>query len=256
MASGSSSVPPLTPGTNQKLNATLKNLYKGFNETRVARNIPRDPRDWASADVREWLLWAIRDFSLPNLCPDRLAGLSGRQLVEGGKERFMELTPPFVGDILWEHLDEMIHKDPPSTNPASDPGAVWGLPTPNVSNAVASAGSSGQFSPDSSSSVSSRNSSCGYSAPPPDHKPPPLLHQTLPPPLQHSQASYPQLDDPAFLPPGYDHSGLFLDKYASSQPPHASAPASSLHLHLYLNGTSCLPLLPPCRYGKVGSPER
>ena len=34
--------------------------------------------------------------------------MNGQVLCNLGKERFLELAPDFVGDILWEHLEQMI----------------------------------------------------------------------------------------------------------------------------------------------------
>lgn len=34
--------------------------------------------------------------------------MSGQDLCNLGKERFLELAPDYVGDILWEHLEQMI----------------------------------------------------------------------------------------------------------------------------------------------------
>lgn len=34
--------------------------------------------------------------------------MNGQMLCNLGKERFLELAPDFVGDILWEHLEQMI----------------------------------------------------------------------------------------------------------------------------------------------------
>lgn len=55
----------------------------------------------------QWLLWAINEFSLVNVNLQRF-GMNGQMLCNLGKERFLELAPDFVGDILWEHLEQMI----------------------------------------------------------------------------------------------------------------------------------------------------
>lgn len=31
--------------------------------------------------------------------------MHGRDIVGLGRERFLEIAPPFTGDILWEHLE-------------------------------------------------------------------------------------------------------------------------------------------------------
>lgn len=55
----------------------------------------------------QWLLWATNEFSLVNVNLQRF-GMNGQMLCNLGKERFLELAPDFVGDILWEHLEQMI----------------------------------------------------------------------------------------------------------------------------------------------------
>lgn len=34
--------------------------------------------------------------------------MSGQELCDLGKEGFLDLAPDFVGDILWEHLEQML----------------------------------------------------------------------------------------------------------------------------------------------------
>lgn len=55
----------------------------------------------------QWLLWATNEFSLVNVNLQRF-GMTGQVLCNLGKERFLELAPDFVGDILWEHLEQML----------------------------------------------------------------------------------------------------------------------------------------------------
>lgn len=55
----------------------------------------------------QWLLWATNEFSLVNVNLHQF-GMNGQMLCNLGKERFLELAPDFVGDILWEHLEQMI----------------------------------------------------------------------------------------------------------------------------------------------------
>ena len=31
--------------------------------------------------------------------------MSGKKMIEMGREAFLSRSPPFMGDILWEHLD-------------------------------------------------------------------------------------------------------------------------------------------------------
>lgn len=57
--------------------------------------------------MSQWLLWAANEFSLANMNFERFA-MNGQELCNLGKEHFLELAPDYVGDILWEHLDQMI----------------------------------------------------------------------------------------------------------------------------------------------------
>lgn len=66
-----------------------------------------DPWLWTEQQVCQWLLWATNEFSLVDVNLQRF-GMTGQVLCNLGKERFLELAPDFVGDILWEHLEQMI----------------------------------------------------------------------------------------------------------------------------------------------------
>ncbi|KAG9348275.1 hypothetical protein JZ751_002010 [Albula glossodonta] len=69
----------------------------------------RDPRQWTENHVREWLTWTVNEFSLKNVDFHKFC-MNGASLCALGKERFLDLAPDFVGDILWEHL-EMLQKE-------------------------------------------------------------------------------------------------------------------------------------------------
>lgn len=58
--------------------------------------------------MAEWLTWTVNEFSLKNVDFDKFV-MNGASLCAMGKERFLDLAPDFVGDILWEHL-EMLQK--------------------------------------------------------------------------------------------------------------------------------------------------
>lgn len=63
-----------------------------------------DPRLWKEADVGHWLCWATREFSLgSSSLPD--LKMSGKEMCALPKEAFLARFPPFMGDILFEHLD-------------------------------------------------------------------------------------------------------------------------------------------------------
>lgn len=58
--------------------------------------------------MAEWLTWTVNEFSLKNVDFDKFC-MNGAALCAMGKDRFLDLAPDFVGDILWEHL-EMLQK--------------------------------------------------------------------------------------------------------------------------------------------------
>ena len=89
---------------------------------RESVHMARDPRHWSREDVSQWLAWAVREFSLgagPHI--DTFVShlnMSGRQVCAMTKEQFLACAPPFMGDILWAHL-EILQKDAVTTEPGS-----------------------------------------------------------------------------------------------------------------------------------------
>lgn len=72
----------------------------------------------------QWLLWATNEFSLVNVNLQRF-GMNGQVLCNLGKERFLELAPDFVGDILWEHLEQLIKGARVGGERASEGWSFW-----------------------------------------------------------------------------------------------------------------------------------
>ena len=70
-----------------------------------------DPRDWSDADIKHWLNWAIKEFSLDGVNLSNF-NMKGKEMCGLGKEGFLARVPPFMGDILWEHLDMMLKGEP------------------------------------------------------------------------------------------------------------------------------------------------
>ncbi|XP_064208622.1 protein C-ets-1-like isoform X2 [Anguilla rostrata] len=102
-------VPLLTPGSKEMMSQALKATFSGFTKEQQRLGIPKDPRQWTESHVAEWLMWTVNEFSLKNV-DFRKFCVNGAGLCALGKERFLDLAPDFVGDILWEHL-EMLQKD-------------------------------------------------------------------------------------------------------------------------------------------------
>lgn len=63
-----------------------------------------DPMQWSETQVVQWLNWAIHEFTLEGVNVNNFA-MRGNELCKMEKEKFLKLAPPFMGDILWEHLD-------------------------------------------------------------------------------------------------------------------------------------------------------
>lgn len=66
-----------------------------------------DPWLWNESQVCQWLVWAANEFSLETVNFQKFI-MTGQELCSLGKEHFLELAPDFVGDILWEHLEQMM----------------------------------------------------------------------------------------------------------------------------------------------------
>ena len=108
-----STAPPLTPGSHKNFGDVLKNTYGTWDKDSERLGIPRDPRLWSQENVSHWLAWAIREFSLQGPHCDTFVShlaMCGRQVCSMTKEEFLQCAPPFMGDILWAHL-EILQKE-------------------------------------------------------------------------------------------------------------------------------------------------
>ncbi|XP_066476463.1 protein C-ets-2 [Tiliqua scincoides] len=108
--SNSCELPLLTPCSKAVMSQALKATFSGFTKEQRRLGIPNNPWLWTQHQVCQWLLWAANEFSLVNVNIERFA-MNGQELCNLGKEHFLELAPDFVGDILWEHLDQMIKEN-------------------------------------------------------------------------------------------------------------------------------------------------
>ena len=93
---------PLTPGTSQKMSQALLDSFKSFEK--VQYDIPKDPALWTDSHITKWLQWAIQEFHLENINMNNFR-MNGQTLVKMPKEEFLQLAPPFMGDILLEHIE-------------------------------------------------------------------------------------------------------------------------------------------------------
>ncbi|KAM4620110.1 protein C-ets-2 [Polymixia lowei] len=106
---GPCSVPLLTPCSKAVMSQALKDSFSGFSKVQRCFGISNNPRKWTKQHVLQWLQWAVSEFSLANFNYFKF-DMNGQELCDLGKEQFLQLAPDFVGDILWEHLDQMMRE--------------------------------------------------------------------------------------------------------------------------------------------------
>uniref|UniRef100_A0A673Z5S3 ETS proto-onco 2, transcription factor n=1 Tax=Salmo trutta TaxID=8032 RepID=A0A673Z5S3_SALTR len=104
---GPCSVPLLTPCSKAVMSQALKDSFSGFSKVQRCCGISNNPHKWTKQHVMQWLHWAASEFSLANVHFFKF-DMNGQELCDLGKESFLDLAPDFVGDILWEHLDQMM----------------------------------------------------------------------------------------------------------------------------------------------------
>ncbi|XP_069745019.1 protein C-ets-2 [Narcine bancroftii] len=104
---GNNEVPLLTPVSKAVMSQALKESFSGFVKEQRRLAIPKDPCVWTEEHVNQWLHWAVNEFSLQNVNFQKFY-MTGQVLCHLGKEGFLELAPDFIGDILWEHLEQLM----------------------------------------------------------------------------------------------------------------------------------------------------
>ena len=62
-----------------------------------------DPMCWTKEHVKQWIQWAVKEFSLKEIEVGRF-DMDGRELCRLTREDFMKLAPAYNGDILMAHL--------------------------------------------------------------------------------------------------------------------------------------------------------
>ncbi|KAJ7427984.1 hypothetical protein WISP_02344 [Willisornis vidua] len=116
-------VPLLTPSSKEMMSQALKATFSGFAKEQQRLGIPKDPQQWTETHVRDWVMWAVNEFSLKEVDFQKFC-MNGAALCALGKECFLELAPDFVGDILWEHL-EILQKEEVKPFPVNGGSATY-----------------------------------------------------------------------------------------------------------------------------------
>ncbi|XP_059610180.1 DNA-binding protein Ets97D [Phlebotomus argentipes] len=75
-----------------------------FKRDQARLQIPDNPRDWTTAQVRHWLQWAVRQFNLTQI---KLSDwcISGKDLCNIELPEFKKKVPNDPGDLFWTHLE-------------------------------------------------------------------------------------------------------------------------------------------------------
>lgn len=97
-----------------------------FKRDQQRLKIPDNPADWSEAEVKHWILWAVRQFNLALINPSDWS-ISGKQLCEVTLEEFKQKVPHDPADLFWTHLEllrkckfvAVLQKHPPNLNPAA-----------------------------------------------------------------------------------------------------------------------------------------
>lgn len=63
-----------------------------------------DPTLWSTDHVRQWLEWAVKEYSLLDVDVLLFQNIDGKELCKMTKEDFQRLTPSYNADILLSHL--------------------------------------------------------------------------------------------------------------------------------------------------------
>lgn len=101
-------------------------IDNNFRKELVRLGFSDDPAEWTVAQVRHWLQWAVRQFSLTKI---RLQdwSITGRKLCDLSLEEFQEKVPVDPGDTFWTHLELLrkckmvaIRGEPDFDNPSDE----------------------------------------------------------------------------------------------------------------------------------------
>ncbi|XP_012563171.1 transcriptional regulator ERG-like isoform X2 [Hydra vulgaris] len=91
----------IPPTKRSLMNEDTKSETQQDDDKRVI--VPADPMCWTNEHVRQWVQWAIKEFSLKEVNIDAFT-MTGQLLCKFTREEFLRLAPAYNGDILMAHL--------------------------------------------------------------------------------------------------------------------------------------------------------
>lgn len=126
-----------------------KPLMPDYEETEKRVIVPADPTCWTKEHVKQWVNWAVKEFSLRDVDLGRFC-MTGRDLCRLSRDEFLKLAPAFNGDILMAHLcvlrkaplPNLTTDDidsalaPPLTHPGPQCNARSGTASPRITSAA------------------------------------------------------------------------------------------------------------------------
>ncbi|XP_048476564.1 retroviral integration site protein Fli-1 homolog [Rhincodon typus] len=89
------------------------------NEKRVI--VPADPCVWSQEHVRQWLDWAVKEYTLSDIDSHLFQNIDGKELCKMTKEDMMRLTTTYNTEILLSHLNYLRENSPTFSYPNSNP---------------------------------------------------------------------------------------------------------------------------------------
>lgn len=63
-----------------------------------------DPSQWSETHVMVWLKWIAQEFNILGINPANFT-MRGKDLCQLKRDEFLDLAPPYLGEIMWEHLE-------------------------------------------------------------------------------------------------------------------------------------------------------
>ncbi|XP_060717587.1 fli-1 proto-oncogene, ETS transcription factor-related sequence isoform X2 [Tachysurus vachellii] len=91
--------------------------------------VPADPEVWTQDHVRQWVEWAIKEYSLVDVDVSLFLPLDGKTLCKMTKEDMMRLTSPYNTDVLLSHLNYLRQSSPTFSYPTTPTNTQ---PTPRL----------------------------------------------------------------------------------------------------------------------------
>ncbi|XP_072324940.1 retroviral integration site protein Fli-1 homolog isoform X2 [Scyliorhinus torazame] len=116
MMSGADTNPtPYTAGYSEQRESPPNSTA---NEKRVI--VPADPCVWSQDHVRQWLDWAVKEYSLSDIDSSLFQNIDGKELCKLTKDDVTRLTTTYNAEILLSHLNYLRENSPTFAYPNSN----------------------------------------------------------------------------------------------------------------------------------------